>query len=333
MAFSFPPQSFVVWGVILSLLHLIAIGSTVFRIVHRYRTKKLWWDDYLAFIPLTMDCALFIQLWCRFSRKFVSRDRMIESFWLASFLFLSVVWFSRMSLSLSVARIFPQRHKARRGGFILAVTFLLYAGSIILVTLTCRGGGRTWYRMESKHCLRTRTGHYIGGLTATALDIAADAALIVYPLYVFWRVRLPRNQKRLVLVVSCASGLTLLSAVLLCIFWYGGINMGPHGSLLRSVTAQIEATISLIVCNLLVVTMFFYRLCRRIHNIEDSSGEGSDDSEMCSTRSVQPKETSYISSLTDVQTSGDNAGRQLGMGDLSLRYSAPFSSATPSTPP
>jgi hypothetical protein len=48
-----------------SVLHIIAIGSTLFRLFYRHRTRRLWWDDYTAIIPLVMECMYLTVLWLR----------------------------------------------------------------------------------------------------------------------------------------------------------------------------------------------------------------------------------------------------------------------------
>lgn len=50
----------------LTVLHVIAITSTIYRIFHRFKIQRVWFDDYLAFIPLIADILFFIALWVRF---------------------------------------------------------------------------------------------------------------------------------------------------------------------------------------------------------------------------------------------------------------------------
>ena len=49
-----------------TLLHLLAAGSTLLRLVHRWKTNRMWWDDYITVIPLMVDIIFIILMWLRF---------------------------------------------------------------------------------------------------------------------------------------------------------------------------------------------------------------------------------------------------------------------------
>lgn len=40
--------------------HSIAFLTTFFRLVHRFKTRRLWWDDFWAFIALLSDLFVWI---------------------------------------------------------------------------------------------------------------------------------------------------------------------------------------------------------------------------------------------------------------------------------
>jgi len=42
---------------------LLAMASTIFRLVHRKRNQGLWWDDFLAFISLVLAFLYFLTTW------------------------------------------------------------------------------------------------------------------------------------------------------------------------------------------------------------------------------------------------------------------------------
>jgi len=56
-------------SVILTVLHIIAIGSTIFRLIHRFRIKKIGWDDYAAVIAVSFNISVLVQLWFKFHDK------------------------------------------------------------------------------------------------------------------------------------------------------------------------------------------------------------------------------------------------------------------------
>jgi len=52
--------------VCVTILHLFVIGVTSVRLVHRWRTKRMWWDDYGAFVTLIVDVLVVILMWLKF---------------------------------------------------------------------------------------------------------------------------------------------------------------------------------------------------------------------------------------------------------------------------
>lgn len=47
----------------ITALHSIGLGSTIFRLFLRRARRKLWWDDYTAFVAFLFDCALVTSMW------------------------------------------------------------------------------------------------------------------------------------------------------------------------------------------------------------------------------------------------------------------------------
>ncbi|KDR79716.1 hypothetical protein GALMADRAFT_63033 [Galerina marginata CBS 339.88] len=64
-----PLQSYLGWKVAVSFLHAFAIGSTLYRLTHRFRIRRLWWDDYIVCVPVVLNLAICIMVWIRFSRR------------------------------------------------------------------------------------------------------------------------------------------------------------------------------------------------------------------------------------------------------------------------
>lgn len=56
-----------VFTVVITVLHVVAISSTVFRLCHRIRNRQLWWDDYVTIIPLMLDCVYVGVIWMSLS--------------------------------------------------------------------------------------------------------------------------------------------------------------------------------------------------------------------------------------------------------------------------
>ena len=54
------------WKVCMTLLHIVVIGTTCLRLLHRCQTKRMWWDDYITIIPLLVDVAYVVLMWLKF---------------------------------------------------------------------------------------------------------------------------------------------------------------------------------------------------------------------------------------------------------------------------
>lgn len=71
-------------------------------------------------------------------------------------------------------------------------------------------------------------------------DVVADVLLVLVPMTKLWNLRLPPNQRFLLLTVFGASFCTLLAAINFFIFSYTPLNSGPSRLLLVLMVAHIE---------------------------------------------------------------------------------------------
>ncbi|KAF8901909.1 hypothetical protein CPB84DRAFT_1729440 [Gymnopilus junonius] len=269
-----PPQSYVAWKVSILILHLVAAISTIYRLVHRFRIRRPWWDDYLVFFPLAVDIMYCILTWIRFPHRYsypldLSKPMIVlNSIWLSLFPYLLVIWTTRMALALSLARIFPERHPARIWSFCLVVIMLLTCLSCMLVsTYTCTYTSPIKSLLDATHCETGAGGFALQAILLVAHNITSDLLLIISPLIFFWRVGLPAMERRLVLFVFCGSILTLLTAASLAILFLNkGIATGVDSLLILVGMCNIESAISLTVCNLTVISTCLYRALRRSYD-------------------------------------------------------------------
>jgi len=99
--------------VFLTVLHSIALFSTIFRIIQRWSASHLWWDDFLLLLPLGIDATYLASLWvlhhrsckhfpasccytCRFFYTVIPASalnkKIIDSFWFGTLLWLLIIW-------------------------------------------------------------------------------------------------------------------------------------------------------------------------------------------------------------------------------------------------
>ncbi|KDR80760.1 hypothetical protein GALMADRAFT_44145, partial [Galerina marginata CBS 339.88] len=249
------------------VLHGVAIALTIFRIWYRTVTKRLWWDDFMAFLAMAGDTVYLSVLWFPYagSKSILQTHKvLVIRYWLGLMLFLLVIWMTRISLALAIARIFPVGEPTRR----FAIGLALLSSTLCLVTV-----------IESA-VICTKEPALNTGPSATcqwptslrvlviAANIFSDALLVATPLYKLWRIRLPRNQRRLILTGFTASALTTSATVGCAVFQFSPEKWEPAKTILREKLSYFEAGISFVVCNLLVVITYCYRVFGRGQDLE-----------------------------------------------------------------
>ncbi|KAF8879488.1 hypothetical protein BD779DRAFT_1788944, partial [Infundibulicybe gibba] len=109
--------------------------------------------------------------------------------------FLLVSWSAKISLALAIARIFPPGRTIRRFAMGMAWSFgLLCMASILGIAISC-GRDTSWYNSPQVQC------EFPNALSITTFcaNLVADALLVLTPLRMLWRVKLPDEQRRLIL--------------------------------------------------------------------------------------------------------------------------------------
>ncbi|KAJ3510819.1 hypothetical protein NLJ89_g4460 [Agrocybe chaxingu] len=231
-------------------------------------------------LALTVDLAYFILLWVKYRNEkitwFMPQDQVfILSTWFISFLYFTVVWISRISLALSLARIFlpGERYRAWTIRFAILLVFV-YTGIVLVTTFTCPGS--PWWQLDYSKCITTSLGtRDLGTIISVVCDVVVDVALVAAPLLMLWRIDLPRRERTLILILFSAGILTLLVTILYCTLWYLGFRFGEDSKLVFAMLGHMQAALSLLACNLLVVIMLIYKRFSPSMD-EDSSDETND---------------------------------------------------------
>ncbi|TFK70118.1 hypothetical protein BDN72DRAFT_942523 [Pluteus cervinus] len=247
------------WKVAMSILHSIAIACTIFRLWYRRQIRRLWWDDYTSIITLIMESAMFTTLWVTSGRQyFLPRDpKAIASFMLESVSLILILWSTRICLALSIARIYPSGEKHRRLAFGLVTVFSvmgLCIGSGYLTTCATYVI-RFGHNRKKPICIISR-----GLLIVTFIgELSSDVLLVAFPLFALWNVKLPKNQRRLILLVFSAGICTITVIISYIFIVFSPFARNPEGFIALSVMPHFQASISVIVCNSAVVITFIYR--------------------------------------------------------------------------
>ncbi|PPQ79201.1 hypothetical protein CVT25_002779 [Psilocybe cyanescens] len=252
--------------VCVTVVQVASITSTVIRLVHRWRTRRMWWDDWVTFVPLLVDCLYLSFMWKGAQgRSPLLKGNIFFSPLLNSIFYLTVLWLSRVSLALSTARIFPSKHVYRRVALWISGIFLfLYVANVMMVIFKC-WGSTSQKTSQIQLCAQKSTSVKVKVTTRLSftLDALAEVILVVTPLVMLRNIRLPKGERRLILALFSSSILSFLGSVAFFVVWVLARSFGQQSIFITKMTAQLQVAISLLVCNLLVVTMLFYRIAQR----------------------------------------------------------------------
>ncbi|KIJ64223.1 hypothetical protein HYDPIDRAFT_167963 [Hydnomerulius pinastri MD-312] len=239
-----------------SVVHGLAILTTVFRLSYRCYMSRFWWEDAWAAIALIADIACLVSVWTQ-----IAPQTHIMSNWLLSVTLTVVLWAARMSILYSIIRIANPPPKLRRIAYCIVALFLTMGVALV---------AQKFVICEQDLC-RVMTPVAIAQLVT---DIVSDAILVAAPIRFLRDVKLSQSRRVLILSAFSASilisGVTILHSVLL-------FKVPTTGTI---VIGHVKAALSLIVCNALVVVTFIYRVSRHSdvdleHSVaEQGSGHG-----------------------------------------------------------
>ncbi|KAF8879471.1 hypothetical protein BD779DRAFT_1676379 [Infundibulicybe gibba] len=266
----------------MSVLHALAIGSTVFRLSQRYMTQKVWYDDYIALLAVIADCVFFVVLhvWTRSEPNGTtfSKETTIIFYWIGAVCSLLVSWSSRASLALAIARIFPPGRAIRRFAMGMAWSFgLLFMVILLGMSISC-GRDTSWHHSPEVQCDFPKAL----GTIAFCANLISDALLVFTPLRMLWRVKLPDEQRRLILAGFAASVWTSIAGGICFVFMFGPDSVGLSRRTIRPLLGHAMASVSLMVCNSMVIVAYIYRLVRSDKDLDRSISEAVSDNTVIS---------------------------------------------------
>ncbi|KAF9261960.1 hypothetical protein L218DRAFT_468676 [Marasmius fiardii PR-910] len=274
MAYTHPYDNFSD-RVLISIFQVLAMTMTLVRLARRVRISRFAWDDIWAAISLVILTVQAACEWVRIGYRegrenidpsvYQSKAKLFMS--LALGLFTAVVWTSRISLSLSIARILPPS-RLRQTALFIAMACLIF-GTVITPLKTCLC--TLDYTQDTARF--TCQGGNTVFITQVAGDIISSAILVIFPIYALRLTssNLPADERRLIFLLMTGTLLTLGVCLAQSFFV---IKQEPFG---MTYSAKMESAIALMVCNLLVVVTSIYRFCTRTRR--RSSNEDGEDRE------------------------------------------------------
>ncbi|KAF8901920.1 hypothetical protein CPB84DRAFT_1846624 [Gymnopilus junonius] len=307
-----PPQSYLGWKVSIITLHAIAVLTTVLRLVHRFRLRKTWWDDYILFIPLVFNLAYWVVFCWGFCQPtglerddddMSSGDAIFDSYWLATLPGVLVWWGTRTVLTLCLARMFPPEHPARKWSFIpISMITVLSLAAVVVTIATCNVSSALLDQDEFEGCMQGAGGFYVRNIFLFAGSLATDILLIIFSSVLLWRLKLSVIEFRLATIVIFASVIILLYTIIfLIIMDTHAVSMGYHSILIKAGLYNIQTALSLFLSNLPVVATCLVRWVPWLLRIERArSPEDPLESMPCSCTSSYCSDSPAHLTLTEI---------------------------------
>ncbi|GLB38699.1 putative expressed protein [Lyophyllum shimeji] len=224
-----------------------AIATTVYRLC--IRRGRYWADDAWALCSAVSQLIMFISSFVHIANSSPKRA-MVAVYYLMAATFYTIVWFARLSILFSIIRIDPC---ARRRRLLLIISVFFLLTTVVLVTQlfwVCEPEPR-WKEQNSPYCYLTRQVVVLQVVT----DIVSDSILIVAPLRLVRSLHDRKLPRRLTIIFSTCLITTIVSLVHAAfIFTRAGHN--------EVIAAIVEDCVSLIVCNIPVVSASLLRIHR-----------------------------------------------------------------------
>ncbi|KAG1779441.1 hypothetical protein EV702DRAFT_966250 [Suillus placidus] len=243
----------IIWEVVGLVSHSIAIICTIFRLVYRGWMRHFWWEDAWAAFALIADVVCLACIWldraisCDMGPHNCFYHCSVVRSTAHSVIFLTD-WFRAARMSVIFSIISVANHSGskihKQITYLIAVSFVCMWAALLAQKISI---------CEFHSC-------HMGKPVALSLlitDVIADVSLVAAPLYLLKDVGLSRSRK--ILVQSAFGASLLITAITI-----------THSILLLKVHttntlifAHVKAALSLIICNLLVIVTFLYRVCSK----------------------------------------------------------------------
>ncbi|KAG1729701.1 hypothetical protein EDB19DRAFT_1641788, partial [Suillus lakei] len=234
--------------------HSIAILCTIFRLVYRGWMRHFWWEDAWAAFALIADAVCLACIWLdkRISGDMGPHNRYhqcpVVRITAHTVIFLTD-WFraARMSIIFSIIRV------ANHSKFKIhkQITYL------IALSFACMWAGLLGQKIHICEFHSCHMGKPVA-LSLLITDVIADASLDAAPLYLLKNVELSRSGK--ILIQSAFGTSLLITAITIT---HSILLLRVHNTA-TLIFAHVKAALSLIICNLLVIVTFLYRVCSKV---------------------------------------------------------------------
>ncbi|OAX41687.1 hypothetical protein K503DRAFT_462116 [Rhizopogon vinicolor AM-OR11-026] len=227
----------------ITIFHATAIFSTLFRLYYRLSTHRWWYEDSFAAVGLVADINSFVSVWVyTYPWTESNADGRVIAYWNLITCFTICIWSSRLSIIFSIIRLSSHMRRIRRIAILTAVAFTIFSAIILTEKIIVCARDHSWTHLR-RNC---NFGRSVGILQLVG-DFVCDIALVTLPILLLRGVKLSRERR--ILIISSNNNL-------------------------QTITAQLQITASLVICDLLVIVAYFHRVLKsedleRAHDDDD----------------------------------------------------------------
>jgi len=271
-------------------VQIMAFVLTVFRVWFRLHIRRFWWEDAFAAIAGVCSVAKLIASWILILVQSKGTTFSV-SFWITTITFPCITWSARMSILLSITRLARPTQWIFRLSLGFAIIFsMMWAGSIVQRALEC-GSDDKWHPVKNPSAPFCNIYGSIA-VYELATSCAADVMLVVFSFRLLWNVNLPPRQRRMILIIFSSSIVMSLFSLFHAVTNFSLVTG------ITTVAVNLETSCSVIVCNLLVIVTYAYRVLNRK---PDDDQEDDDFTRPISTVSTSQQLTTIDHSATSRQ--------------------------------
>ncbi|KAF9554778.1 hypothetical protein CPC08DRAFT_782936 [Agrocybe pediades] len=280
-------------SIVLFIFHAVAIPSTVLRLFYRFKSKRLWWDDFWAAVALLGEVVMIVVYMVALNGNInknpsspVKRPKSWEARrWLILLSYAIALWSARLTVAVTIVR-FLQQGRARRVAKGVSFLFVFFLVGIMLqkiaVCIPKRGGGG-W-------CGGLKTYGLSTGITELITDILADVWLVSAPAYILLRMKMNGSHRRLILAIFLCGIFTSLASIFHAVFLF----LITSTSAWTTFTAHFQAAIAIVVSNLIVLVTYVYQAFRQRSRGESEENSTSEEESTTLPTSQWQTESNYV---------------------------------------
>ncbi|PPR04819.1 hypothetical protein CVT24_007079 [Panaeolus cyanescens] len=236
---------------LIATFHTLALLTTLLRLIHRFRRKRLGWDDLWAGVANVFAIIIFVLFLLSeviFGKPpFLSTPIPLRTFGIVGTLVFYMTGCSKISIAVTIIRLVGE------GTFRRIAKAVILAFGVVGISLSL---GRVFRcGTDFSKAPICPTPRYAGYLELV-FDLLGDTWLIGAPLYMLRKLKLPRQHQRLIGGVFLCGLFTTIASVVHNSF------ILSRQLLVAGISAHIQLGVSIIMCNLLVLVPYIYRRVR-----------------------------------------------------------------------